>query len=207
MTRQQIKAMAKEQIKGKIGILFLISLVIALISSVVNVIPGLGSIVCFVVLAPAFSLASIRIYLGITEGKTPDIKDAFNSFNDFWPAFKTSILVSIFTYLWTLLFIIPGIVKGLSYSMAMYIVAENPTIGAREAINRSKAMMNGHKMEFFKLIFSFLGWVILGYFTLGLLYIWLIPYMNAAFLNFYKSIKPVVVEETVAEEPAAEANA
>ena len=200
MTRQQLKSMAKEQIKGKIGILFLISLIISLISSAASAIPGVGSIAVAVVVGPAFSLATVRIYLAITKGTTPVIKDAFSCFNEFFPAFKTSFLVSIFTFLWSLLFVIPGIIKGISYSQAMYILAENPTIGAREAINRSKAMMEGHKMEYFILSLSFIGWAILACFTFGLLYIWLIPYMSATFTNYYNSLKPVVI----AEEPAAE---
>lgn len=198
ITRQQIKSTAKQQIKGKIGILFLITIIVSLCSSLANVIPGVGSIVSAVVLAPAFSLALARIYLGITKGNTPVVKDAFDGFNDFWSAFKTSFLVSIFTFLWSLLFVIPGIIKGISYSQAMFIVAENPGIGAREAINRSKAMMEGHKMDYFVLSLSFIGWMFLGCFTFGLLYIWLIPYMYTSFAHFYNNLQPVVVEDAPA---------
>ena len=190
MTRQQLKSMAKEQIKGKIGILFLISLIISLISSAASAIPGVGSIAVAVVVGPAFSLATVRIYLAITKGTTPVIKDAFSCFNEFFPAFKTSFLVSIFTFLWSLLFVIPGIIKGISYSQAMYILAENPTIGAREAINRSKAMMEGHKMEYFVLGLSFSGWILVTVLTFGIAGIWTIPYMNATMANFYNEIKP-----------------
>ena len=89
--------------------------------------------------------------------------------------------------------IIPGIIKGIAYSQAMYILAENPEIGGREAISKSQEMMRGHKMEYFILLLSFIGWSILASLTFGLLYIWLIPYMNATYANFYQSIKPVDV--------------
>lgn len=194
MDRKTLKAVSKEQIKGKIGILFLISLVIGLIAGVIASIPKIGSIASSVISAP-FSLATVVIYLGITEGKKPELKDAFSQFKNFVPAFCTQFLIGLFTFLWSLLLIVPGIIKALSYSQAMYILAENPGISAKEAINKSKEMMEGHKMEYFILNLSFIGWAILGAFTLGILYIWLLPYMNTTFANYYKSLKGEFVTE------------
>ncbi len=210
MTRQQLKSMAKEQIKGKIGILFIISLIIFAISfaasMLCSLIPVVGSLIPSVIIAPAFALSTIRVYLNLAKGKTPEAKDAFSGFDDFWSAFKANLLVAIYTFLWSLLFIIPGIIKGFSYSQTLYIVAENPGISAREAIRRSKEMMDGHKMDYFVLYLSFIGWEFLAAFTFGILLVWLIPYMNAAFINFYNDIKPAPVtvetEEPAAEEPA-----
>ncbi len=189
MTRQELKANAKLQIKGNIGILFLISLIISILCGLCSVIPVVGSIAGIVVLSPAFSLAVVSIYLNMAQGIAPEVAKIFDGFKDFWTAFKTTFLVGLFTSLWSMLFVIPGIIKSISYSQAMYIVAENPGISALEAISRSKQMMDGHKMDYFVLMLSFLGWMILGSFTLGLLYIWLIPYMSATFTNFYNSIK------------------
>ena len=192
MDRATIKANAKAQIKGKIGILFVIYLIMAAIATVVSMIPGVGSLAYAVVLGPAFSLAVIKIYLGLTCCVEPNIKALFGEFNNFWSAFKVTFLVGLFTYLWSLLLIIPGIIKGISYSQAMYILAENPEIGAREAINRSKAMMDGHKMEYFVLMLSFIGWYLLCAITFGIATIWVIPYISAAYANFYNSIKSPV---------------
>ncbi len=203
--------MAKEQIKGKIGILFLITLIISAISfaagMVCSVVPVVGSLIPTVIITPAFSLSVIRVYLNLVKGKTPEAKDAFSGFDDFWTAFKASLLVGIYTFLWSLLFIIPGIIKGFSYSQTMYIVAENPGISAREAIKRSQEMMDGHKMDYFVLDLSFIGWAFLGAFTFGILYIWLIPYMSASFVNFYNDIKPAPVFTEQNEESASEENA
>lgn len=189
MDRATLKATAKSQIKGNIGILFVITLVVTLVSGLVGCIPAVGSVAAALVLAPAFSIAMVHIYLNMAEGVKPEVKDLFAHFQEFWGAFKVTFLVGLFTGLWSMLFVIPGIVKACSYSQAMYILAENPGIGAREAINRSKAMMEGHKMDYFVLSLSFIGWAILGGLTLGILYIWLIPYMNATFTNFYHSVK------------------
>ena len=145
MNRAEIKSLAKQQIKGNIGTLFLVSLVVALVSYALNLIPVAGSIAS-ALLSPALSLAVIVIYLKMTAGQKPAVGDVFSKFDQFWPAFKVSFLSGLFIILWSMLFVIPGIVKAYSYSMANYILAENPGIGAREAISRSRAMMDGHQM-------------------------------------------------------------
>ena len=89
----------------------------------------------------------------------------------------------------SLLFIIPGIVKSFSYSMSMYILAENPGTPALECISESKAITNGYKMDLFVLGLSFIGWAFLGALTLGIAYIWIIPYMEATYANAYQSLK------------------
>lgn len=192
MTRQQIKALAKEKIKGKIGILFLIMLVNGLIISVASMIPVVGSIVGTFVIGPAFSIAIINVYLNLAESSEyrPEIGDLFKDFDKFWLAFKVTFFTGLFTMLWMCLFYVPGIIKAFSYSQSMYIAAENPNIGALEAITRSRKMMDGHKMELFLLGLSFIGWAILGAFTLGILYIWLVPYMYTSMAIFHNSIKP-----------------
>lgn len=194
MYRAELKSLAKQQIKGNIAMLFLIALITYGVSLLANTIPVVGSILSVFVLTPAFGLASIIIYLKMTQGVKPEVSELFAHFNKFWGAFKVTFLTGLFAGLWSLLFVIPGIVKGLSYSMAMYILAENPEIGALEAINRSKAMMNGHKMDLFVLQLSFIGWHLLGGITFGIAYVWIIPYMSATMANFYNSIKTPAVE-------------
>lgn len=188
MDRAILKSAAKRQIKGNIGILFAISLLSGLITGALSAIPLVGSI-AGMLLSAAFSLALIDIYMGVSDGRKPEVGDLFSQIRNVLPAFCTTFLVGLFTFLWSLLLIVPGIIKGCSYSQAMYILAENPGISPTEAINRSKAMMDGHKMEYFLLGLSFIGWSILGIFTLGILYIWLIPYMQTTLANYYKSLK------------------
>lgn len=207
MNRAELKAAAKSQIKGKIGILFLITLIIALISGIAGAILSLipcGSLVASIIITPAFSLSLIRVYLNVVKGNTPAAGDAFSGFDDFWSAFKVTFLVGLFTFLWSLLFVIPGIVKGYSYSMSTYVLAENKGKPALECINESKAMTEGHKMDLFVLDLSFIGWYLLCGITLGIAGIWVIPYISATYANVYNYLKPVVAEEPVAEEPVAE---
>lgn len=107
-----------------------------------------------------------------------------------WSNIGTGLLMTVFIYLWTLLFIIPGIIKAYSYSQAFYIKAENPNIPASRAIELSKIMMNGHKWDIFYLHLSFIGWNILSLFTFGILSIvYVLPYQNAAAAFAYEEIK------------------
>lgn len=191
MNRAELKLAAKSQIKGNIGILFLISLVISLICALVAA-TGIGAILNVLVLTPAFSLATTCIYLNLAKGVVPQFKDAFGKFNEFWGAFKVIFLQGLFVSLWSLLFVIPGIVKSFSYAMALYIYAENPGMGACECITRSRAMMKGHKMELFVLGLSFFGWILLSMITFGIALIWVAPYMQATMVNFYNKIKTPV---------------
>ena len=203
MNRAELKAAAKSQIKGKIGILFLITLIIALISGIAGAILSLipfGSLVASIIITPAFSLSLIRVYLNVIKGNTPAAGDAFSGFDDFWSAFKVTFLVGLFTFLWSLLFVIPGIVKGYSYSMSTYVLAENKGKPALECIKESKAMTEGHKMDLFVLDLSFIGWYLLCGITFGIAGIWVIPYISATYANVYNYLKPVVAQEPVAAE-------
>ena len=196
-TRSELKALAKQQIKGNIGGLFLLSLIVALISGVCSIIPVVGSIASLII-TPALSFSIILAYykLSLGNGYKPDAGEAFGGFSNFTGAFRVYWAQGIFTFLWMLLLIIPGYIKGIAYSQAMYVLAENPEISGTEAIGKSQDMMRGHKMEYFVLQLSFIGWHLLAILTFGLLYIWLIPYMSATNANFYQSIKPVEVYYT-----------
>lgn len=193
MNRATLKSAAKRQIKGNIGILFVISLLSGLITGALSAIPLVGTI-AGMLLSAAFALAVINIYLGLTQGRKPEVADLFSEMSNILPAFCTQFLVGLFTFLWSLLLIVPGIIKACAYSQAMYILAENPGISPMEAIKRSKEMMQGHKMEYFLLVLSFFGWALLAPFTLGILYIWLLPYMQATMANYYRSLKGEFIE-------------
>lgn len=191
MDRIQLKNNAKQQIKGNIGIFFVITLIVTIVSYlaslILSLVPGAGTVAIFII-ASAFELSHAIIALNLYNGRKLAVSDTFSGFKDFWSAFKVMLLATIFTFLWSLLFIIPGIIKGISYSQAMYILAENPGMSAMQAIEKSKRMMHGHKMDYFVLGLSFIGWIILSTFTMGILYIWLTPYMVATYVNFYKSV-------------------
>ena len=206
MNRAELKAAAKSQISGKIGILFLITLIIGLIAGVAGGILSLipfGGWIVSIIITPAFSLSIIRVYLNVVNGGQPKAGDAFCGFDDFWSAFKVNFLVGLFTFLWSLLFIIPGIIKSYSYSMSLYVLAENKGKPALECINESKSMTEGHKFDLFVLGLSFLGWALLCVITLGIAAIWVTPYMAATYANAYNLLKPVAEEPVIEEQPVA----
>lgn len=102
----------------------------------------------------------------------------------------TMFLVQLYTYLWSLLFVIPGIIKSYSYCQTTFIKAENPNIPASRAIELSKIMMEGHKADLFYLHLSFIGWMLLSGFTyniLGIVYVY--PYYFSALSFAYIEVK------------------
>lgn len=113
----------------------------------------------------------------------------FDGFKDIGRIFLTNFLCSIFIGLWTMLLIVPGIIKAISYSQTNYILKDYPELQGNAAIERSMAMMKGHKMEYFLLTLSFIGWIILGVFTFGIGLLWIYPYMTTAFAHFYEYVK------------------
>ena len=119
------------------------------------------------------------------------IGDLFSQFFRFGTGFAQQFLVGLYTFLWTLLFIIPGIIKGLSYSMTPFILADNPTLTANQAITRSRELMDGHKWELFVLSLTFIGWEILGALCFGIGLLWVTPYKNAAYAAFYRQLVPI----------------
>lgn len=107
-----------------------------------------------------------------------------------WSNIGTGFLMSLYIFLWSLLFIIPGIIKAYSYSQTFYIKAENPDIPASRAIELSKIMMDGHKGQLFYLHLSFIGWSILSAFTLNILgVVYVFPYYYASLAFAYQEIK------------------
>lgn len=134
------------------------------------------------------SLGLIQYNMDLIDGKEVSFGTIFSKSSLFGKALWLRIRMTLFTFLWTLLLIVPGIIKSFAYSMAGFIMAENPEISAKEAMEVSQEMMRGNKWRLFCLSFSFFGWNILACLTLGIGYLWLNPYMNAAMASFYDDI-------------------
>ncbi len=101
----------------------------------------------------------------------------------------TGLLITLYTALWSLLLVVPGIIKAYSYSMAYYIKCDNPTFTATQAIDESRRIMDGNKWRLFCLHLSFLGWIIVGALCCGIGVLWVNAYMKAAEAEFYQEIK------------------
>lgn len=122
------------------------------------------------------------------DRQEPQINDLFSKFDFFAAGFAQAFLRNLYIFLWSLLFIIPGIVASYSYAMTPYIMAEHPEMTASEAIRASKTMMKDNKWALFCLDFSFWGWSFLCGLTLNIGYIFLNPYKNAAHAAFYRRV-------------------
>lgn len=134
-------------------------------------------------------LGYARFLLKQHDGQELTIKDLFSQFDRFGTGFAQAFLRGLYIILWSLLLIIPGIVKSLSYSMTPFLLADHPEMTARQAIDASKEMMDDHKMDLFILELTFIGWTLLSALTLGIGILFLNPYMNAAYAAFYRQLK------------------
>ena len=139
-------------------------------------------------LGGVLQLGYARFLLRQHDGKPTEFNDLFSQFDRFGTGFAQHFLRSLYTLLWSLLLIVPGIIAALSYAMTPFILEEHPELTASEAIRRSKELMRGHKTDLFILELTFIGWSLLCILTLNLGHIALNPYKNAAYAVFYREI-------------------
>ena len=193
MNRAEIKARARAQLGG--GIFqnaWMMGLVVCLLiglleTTATSVLPVVGGIL---VLGPLeYGMAYIFLKQA-RDGQPVQMGDMFRGFqDDFGGTLLIGLMTGLFTFLWSLLFFIPGIVKAYSYSMVYYIKVDHPDYDWKMCIDESRRMMNGHKWEKFVLDLSFIGWILVGSLCLGVGTLWVTPYMTAAEANFYESIR------------------
>ncbi len=152
------------------------------------------AITAIVLAALYFILGSIvavgysKFNLDLVDRREAKIETLFIYFEKWKTTSAARLLRSLYTFLWALLFLIPGIVASYSYAMTDYILAEHPDMTASEAIERSKEMMSGNRFRLFCLQLSFIGWSILCSFTLGIGYLGLRTYRQTATAAFYREV-------------------
>lgn len=113
----------------------------------------------------------------------------FNSAKIFFKQVGVVVLNTILCALWAILLVVPGIIKGLAYSMYPYVLRDEPNLSVWQTLKKSEAIMKGYKGKLFLLYLSFVGWFILGAFTFGILYIWLTPYIMTSTVKFYDDVR------------------
>lgn len=184
----EIRAKARAQLKGKWGTPILVCFIYGVISLVISIVPGIGSIAALILAGPL--MLGLTIFsLKFACGEQAEVGNLFDGFNNFVAAMILYLWMVLWIFLWSLLLIIPGIIKSLSYSMSFYVLADNPQIGFREALNVSKRITMGYKGRIFLLGLSFIGWAILACLTLGIGFLWLVPYMQISFANLFIELK------------------
>lgn len=153
----------------------------------------------------AISYGTCKYYAGQQRGKKPELETMFEGFSLYGRTFVTGLLQSIFLFLWSLLFVIPGIIKGYSYALTGFVMSDFD-ISGEEAITKSRELMNGYKWKLFCLRLSFIGWVLLAaFFTCGIGSIFLAPYMAAAEAEFYAEVlrcHDIIIGETAQDADA-----
>ena len=195
MNRIELKNRAKQSLTGNWGAAILGLVIYGAIVSLLST-TGVGSFVTGLV-----SLGYISLYISLLRGKTPTFEGSISAITEnIGTKFVSTLLVMLYTFLWSLLFIIPGIVKSYSYAMTPYILLDRPELSATDAIKESEKMMNGHKMELFILDLSFIGWILLSMLTCGVLILYVEPYMMATKSAFYLELKGPDPEPAVEEE-------
>ena len=157
-------------------------------SAIYITIAAIAMAVVYFVLGSIISVGYARFNLDLVDGGNPSFETLFGYFSYWKTTAVARLLQSLYVLLWSLLFIIPGIMASYSYAMTEFILAEHPELTAGEAIAQSKEMMSGNRWRLFCLHFSFIGWDILCTLTMGIGHLWLRPYRQVADAVFYREI-------------------
>lgn len=158
---------------------------------------GYSSSIITLLLIP-FTIAASGYYLNHIRGFNPEWKSLYKEGIDNYGSYLvTGVLVNVFTVLWSLLFVVPGIIKAIAYSQAKYVIHDNPRLKGKEAIEISKRMTNGFKGDLFSMYLSFIGWYILVGLTGGILSIYVTPYVETTAAMYYENLKRYSIENGI----------
>ena len=188
-----LRNQAYEALRGKWTPAVVTSLVFCILLGVAVSLSRVNALLYLIAYLGGASIVAIGMLYAcwdlFTKGTLPEAGALFAPFKQYARTVGAVLLVFVYTLLWTLLLVIPGIIKAYSYSMTFYILRENPEMTAGDAITASQKMMDGHKMDLFLLSLSFIGWAILASITFGIGYLWLIPYIYTAYAAVYETLK------------------
>ena len=186
---KELRASAWEKKKGRWGMLalvfFIYSLIMAACAALSYVVVGA---VAVLLLSGPLMLGFTMVCLAVSRRQGASLSKLFEGFSRFGDSLVLFLLMDIFIFLWSLLLVIPGIIKMYSYSMSWFVLHDRPDLTGNEARKRSMYLMKGHKWRLFCLDFSFLGWYLLSALTLGILAFWVTPYHMTARAEFYQEL-------------------
>lgn len=206
----ELRAQARERLEGKWGTFVLMTFLMCVIQVLLQIPSYIGSLLevlspenamaslSFSNISNILSLLALPLGWGLTVSllrnhreESVDIENLFDGFRRgrYVRVFCALFLVNLFTFLWTLLLIIPGIMKAFSYALTPYIIMDEQELTAKQAIARSCEIMQGRRWKLFCLYLSFIGWGILCLLTFGIGFLWLVPYMNASVAAFYEDAR------------------
>ena len=183
-------ANARDSLRGFWGLAIGALIIYFLVFCVLGLFPVIGTIATYIIVGP-MTVGGVRFTLSVSRKEKPEIGQIFSGFDRFGTHLAAYLLQTLFVCLWTLLLIIPGIIAALSYSMTYFIIAEDSSISASEAITKSKKMMKGNKWKLSYLGFRFTGWFLLAMLSFGIGFLWVGPYMYVSYAKFYDDLKVV----------------
>ena len=210
LLNSELRAQAREQLDGKWGTFVLMTFLMCVIQVLMQIPSYIGSLLevlspenvlaslSFSNISKILSLLALPLSWGLTVSllrnhreESVDLENLFDGFRGgrYTRVFCALFLVNLFTFLWALLLIIPGIMKAFSYALTPYILLDEPELTAKQAITRSCEIMQGRRWKLFCLYLNFIGWGILSLLTFGIGFLWLVPYMNASVAAFYEDAR------------------
>jgi len=193
-SNKELRATARQYLRGNWGkpisavIIYSFVTVLASIFFTVLKVGWLGDIFSFVI-SPPLIAGLLVFFLKLIRSEETSPKLVFSQFPRFDAFLLMYIIQVIFTILWTLLLIIPGIIAGFRYALSFFIMIDHPEMKGIDAIRRSKEMMYGYKWKYFLLHLSFIGWYLLCIPTLGIGLLWLTPYVFTTQASFYEDLR------------------
>lgn len=187
---------SREALRGKWGVAILTFFIYSLLTTTSGTLRAHGSILTLsstltLIIGGPLALGAAIFSLSISRGKESRLGQLFEGFDHFATALVTYLLLLLYVFLWMLLLIFPGIIAALGYSMTFYILADDPLIKPQDALKKSKSMMYGHKEKLFYLCLRFLLLAILCILTLGIGFLWLVPYVHVTMAKFYDDVKGI----------------
>lgn len=181
----ELRRQAVDSLNGNWGSAVLVTLFYGLLSGGAS---GFSMGIVNLILLPIVYGYAV-MFLDLLRGVKIEFGRLFDGYSDIGRIFGTVLLHNIYLFLWTLLLIVPGIVKMYSYALTNFILKDYPELAYNAAIEKSMAMMSGYKMKLFLLDLSFIGWALLSCLTLGIGFLFLYPYMQTAHAAFYEELR------------------
>ena len=201
--KEKAKVLAKEYLKSFWGGLLIIVAITIVCTLAIDLLINENSIL-YSVLTLVLSCFTMTLQIGfysyllkIIRQEEGNREDIFKYVGAVIPLITITLLVMIFTFLWSLLFIVPGIIAALGYSMVYLLYIDQPDQLPMEYLNKSNEMMKGYKWDYFKFSLSFLGWIVFSIITFGIGLIWTIPYVSFAETIYYVELKKKKEEFTL----------
>tara|TARA_B100000683_G_C12298452_1_gene477091 strand:+ start:135 stop:743 length:609 start_codon:yes stop_codon:yes gene_type:complete len=188
LDNKSIRAEARNRLSGNWGQPIGVFSIYLLITIVLQNIPFIGPIALIFVAGP-LTLGFTIYFLKFLKDEESNLNQLFEGFKNYGSVLVTYLLYTIYILLWTLLFIIPGIIAQMKYSQVWFIMAEDNEISGNDALKKSKEMMDGFKMQYFLLALSFIGWILLAMLTCGIGLLWVVPYIQTSYAKFYEALK------------------